>query len=385
MNSPFIRVQHDWYKTKSGEKFWVNVITEDGSVYGSATVLGDQILSTPEAMRCAEVGGDGGLRSLKVSYKTTHSALEWTVLSPSRRLRNMENRRMHFVDVSSDGSLRIQSHDDGYVGVFREKEQRAIRELTGAHAGTVYVSKFFPSGKVALTAGMDTKIRIWDLVNFDDEQDKECAATLCKQHTQAILSVDILGKGRRIASGSRDGTAIVWDIPTQKSAVRLEPDAGAVNWVSWLSSNPNSHSDSAIIALSCESQSVCLFDVNGGKKKIVSMRTDDAANVCTGLDDHLLAVGTHSGQVLTWDLRHLDSPISTFRASKGPVTAVSPCSDQKLAVATHDAVSVHSPTASPSTFATLLSCSQYPTYTVSTHQNVIYTGGLDGVLYVFVY
>ena len=60
-------------------------------------------------------------------------------------------------------------------------------------------------------------------------------------HTAPILSIDVVPKGRLLASGSMDGTARLWDLPTQKqvSVLTDNADKEAVSRVAFSPTNPH--------------------------------------------------------------------------------------------------------------------------------------------------
>jgi proteasomal ATPase-associated factor 1 len=65
--------------------------------------------------------------------------------------------------------------------------------------------KWFPSGSVVLTAAMDATIRIFSAENGINPR------TL-KGHKRAVTSLDILGVGKNVVSGSKDGSIKLWDV-----------------------------------------------------------------------------------------------------------------------------------------------------------------------------
>ncbi|MGH0179331.1 UNVERIFIED_CONTAM: hypothetical protein FKN15_001715, partial [Acipenser sinensis] len=79
------------------------------------------------------------------------------------------------------------------------------RELTG-HVYDVNCCRFFPSGMVVLSGGMDTLVKVWSAENGS------CPVTF-KGHKagRCILDTAVVERGRNVLSCSRDGTARLWD------------------------------------------------------------------------------------------------------------------------------------------------------------------------------
>ncbi|KAL4696620.1 hypothetical protein H8959_002318, partial [Pygathrix nigripes] len=77
------------------------------------------------------------------------------------------------------------------------------RVLEG-HVFDVNCCRFFPSGLVVLSGGMDAQLKIWSA------EDASCVVTF-KGHKGGILDTAIVDRGRNVVSGSRDGTARLWD------------------------------------------------------------------------------------------------------------------------------------------------------------------------------
>lgn len=69
------------------------------------------------------------------------------------------------------------------------------RELSG-HLGEATTARWFPSGVVALTGGIDMQLRVWSA------ETGQCAAVL-RGHTAALTDTAIVLRGRNIVSTAR--------------------------------------------------------------------------------------------------------------------------------------------------------------------------------------
>eukprot|EP00028_Trichosphaerium_sp_Am-I-7-wt_P003137 CAMPEP_0168517172 /NCGR_PEP_ID=MMETSP0405-20121227/5870_1 /TAXON_ID=498012 /ORGANISM="Trichosphaerium sp, Strain Am-I-7 wt" /LENGTH=117 /DNA_ID=CAMNT_0008537085 /DNA_START=158 /DNA_END=508 /DNA_ORIENTATION=- len=64
--------------------------------------------------------------------------------------------------ASNDGNLVITAHDDATLQAWEFKGQQPLPYGTmKGHVGDVYTCQLFPSGKVVLSSGADTQIKIW--------------------------------------------------------------------------------------------------------------------------------------------------------------------------------------------------------------------------------
>lgn len=98
--------------------------------------------------------------------------------------------------------------------------------IVAAHHMGVLAARFFPSGQVVLTAGADTRTRLWSL---EDGEPFEACDPLQGRHTTGVQCLAFIGRGRAVVTGARDGTVCIWDVPTQSCTTALLPvaDAGA--------------------------------------------------------------------------------------------------------------------------------------------------------------
>lgn len=226
--------------------------------------------------------------------------------APSREYIYGHKKPLEYLSVSGD--IRGQVHDSGLVGVWSNElssnEKRSVSppfaNFSHIHAGDVYFLNFFPSGKVALTGGADSTLRIWDLVDFDEDI-KESDAMLGGTHTLGVLSADFVDRGKNIVSSSRDGSIAIWDVPTQKCTRVLDRCMSEINCVNVLKHKniDNTH----LVIASSEKGEMYIYDIRT-KIKIFKMKTQDAIH-STQANNELIVCGTASGSIHSWDLRAL--------------------------------------------------------------------------------
>lgn len=231
---------------------------------------------------------------LKGATTFSHAAL-----SPFNSFRPLEGS---ILTSDSINGLALFAGENGQLSVYSELQglnPHRMRTLTG-HVGDINAAKFFPSGKVVLSGGADIALRIWDL------ETGLCAAQL-KGHTRGVLDCDFIERGRNVVSASRDGTALLHDVPTQTIIAR------------WTDSSANPQFPSPFN---------CIQVIPSHNGTAASVPLDQRE---VGTEDKLIAVGAENGQVMVFDVRTRNSVVSV-RCS-GAVNAVSATSSGMVTVA----------------------------------------------------
>lgn len=121
--------------------------------------------------------------------------------------------KINCVAVSAAHAVAVTGDSNGTVSSFSldHENLRLVRrlKLTDAHMSDVTAVQIFPSGAVALSAGLDYTIKIWSLV--DGSNPRTMRGAQKKRITAAAL---IGAHGRNFVSTSLDGSACVWECGT---------------------------------------------------------------------------------------------------------------------------------------------------------------------------
>ena len=193
------------------------------------------------------------------------------------------------------------------------------------HVDDVRDIMFFPSGLVVASCGADMSVQIWSAVSG------RCAARL-SGHTRTVLAVRALGRGRRVATASADGTVRLWLLETQKQLAcwRCAPpehtDDVAPEAIAVLGAGDTPESDSprAAVVAACWDGQARLFDLRAPHEAAPAAQWDvfgssssgghltAVCSVPTGECDeqHLLAFGSADGRVGLCDVRQLARPLA---------------------------------------------------------------------------
>jgi WD40 repeat protein len=125
---------------------------------------------------------------------------------PLAVLRTRTSRDILNIAFSPEGERLVIGGADHTVKVWVPRTGREVQSLTG-HSGEVCTATFSPDpeGRWIASAGEDSTLKVWDsrtgalLRNF-------------RGHTGLVTWVAFTPDGRRLVSGSRDGTVRVWDL-----------------------------------------------------------------------------------------------------------------------------------------------------------------------------
>jgi len=197
-----------------------------------------------------------------------------------------------------------------------------MRTLKG-HISDINTARFFPSGTVVLSGGSDMLLKIWTLM-----QDCMCVAEF-KGHKRGILSSDFVDRGRNIVSSSRDGTAILWDVPSQTNIYSWGDGYDAINEcrITPHTSAPSEakdardvNTDGKLLLLASEAKKVQGYDLRQ-RSQIFSCNTTSAVNSIVGFPQmEYLISGEQDGTATCWDKRNLQTPYKQINLEHSPIT-----------------------------------------------------------------
>lgn len=121
--------------------------------------------------------------------------------------------------TSADGTARSWDLD--------QRKSGAVSRVFPGHEGGVRSVAVAGDGQWAITGGADRVARVWDWQSLplggtaDAETPTGSASKVGRAHTAQVLSVAVDPFGRRMITGSADGTARIWDLrqPTRLAAL----------------------------------------------------------------------------------------------------------------------------------------------------------------------
>ena len=186
------------------------------------------------------------------------------------------------------------------------------RQLFG-HTDPVPSVAWSADGRLA-SGSQDGSVIIWDLKTGQPAQ------TL-KGHTYGVTSVAWSADGR-LASGSEDDSVIVWDLQTGQPAQILKGHTKWVTSVGW--------SVDGRLASGSYDGTVIIWDLQTGQPaQILKGHTNWVTSVAWSADGRL-ASGSYDGTVITWDLQ-AGQPAQVLKGHSFTVTSVAWSADGRLA------------------------------------------------------
>jgi WD40 repeat protein/tetratricopeptide (TPR) repeat protein len=155
-------------------------------------------------------------------------------------------------------------------------------------------------------------------------------ADLSSGHTQAINSVAFSTTGRRVATGSEDGTTRVWDAVSGLSLMTLTGQPGAVYAVAF---SP----DGRWLATGGKSKIIDVWDAYSGKQvRCLSGHAGSIKSLAFNRDNKLVS-GSYDGTAKLWDVASSQARPLTFSGHTDAVMAVAFSPDGKyVATASKD-------------------------------------------------
>jgi WD40 repeat protein len=167
-----------------------------------------------------------------------------------------------------------------------EHGRMSNRVDTFSHASTIYRMAFSPDSRKLATGSSDTTAKLWDV------ETGRLEATL--KHDGRVVALAFSRDSRTLATGSDDTTAKLWDV--NSGQLRAELSHKGTVWS--IDFSP----DGKLIATAADNDhSVKVWDVATGK--LLNELKDARYPAAFSPDGRTLATGGQKGAVLLWDVQ----------------------------------------------------------------------------------
>ena len=181
-------------------------------------------------------------------------------------------------------------------------------QIFGGHSNEVTSVAWSPDGHHILTGSKDGTARIWDATTGDN--------TLTLTTNSVIEAVAWSPDGHHILTASEDGAACIWDAATGDSTLTLT-DTSWVRAVAW---SPDGHH---ILTASMDG-TVRIWDATTGDNTLTLTRTDWVTAVAWSPDGHHILTASMDRTARIWDATTGDNTLTLTRTDWVTAVAWSP-------------------------------------------------------------
>ena len=164
-------------------------------------------------------------------------------------------------------------------------------KLSDTISGTSTIISFSPSNSTLVSTGADNLTKVWDVR-------AKTPSSILSGYQEPMISLAFKPDGKILASGSRDGTIVLWDM------VYLEqigsPLVGHAGWVETLAFTPTEN----ILISGGGDQKIILWDVNL-RRQIglpLSAHRGDIKQIDISPDGNILASGGEDSKIILWNI-----------------------------------------------------------------------------------
>ena len=210
--------------------------------------------------------------------------------------------------TSSDGTLALTAGFDDQIIVWDVATREPVHRLVGHEAG-VNAAVFVPPGEQrAVSVGDDATVRLWDLRE---------GAELGRWggHEKKVVSVAVSSDGRLAASASWDRTVRLWEVPSGKLLRVLEGHENNVNAVAFMPG------DEALLSAGYDGAIwYWPLDETASPSRLASVGFP-INDLAVSADGKRFVTGSADGLLRLWDLETREE-IKTFEGHEGAVLAV---------------------------------------------------------------
>ncbi|KAI6178924.1 WD domain, G-beta repeat protein [Aphelenchoides besseyi] len=303
-NETIIVVQHNWHEvtnSENDETFFISY-RRPGE---KSTFFDVKLNKKDKTFQSADVECEKlPYRALKVRFPKL-DGLSKTFISPFAEYDQIHKGPVNSIDTNKSGNLVVTSDlNSSTLTVWNSSSGEVLREMAD-HVLDVNCARFFPSGLVILSAGMDMSIRIWSV-------ERGQSVRVLKGHTAPILDIEFIGNGAEVLSSAKDKTIKRWNCGSSECVTTIQVPRGNVN------SLRLNEDESLLLGGSDEN---CLFIWDTQTKQLIA--EVNVHEPCTSITtrDHVVYVGGSNGTISVVDLRQ-KSLIRTIKVNRGRVHKV---------------------------------------------------------------
>ncbi|CAH0592645.1 unnamed protein product [Chrysodeixis includens] len=233
----------------------------------------------------------------------------------------------------SNHSLAVSSCEEDKLLVWDSRTSEVSLDLKG-HGGSIYRSRFFPSGIVVLSAGADGSCRIWSA-------ESGINPVTLKGHAMAVTDICMIEKGRNVVSVSKDGSAKLWDVGESNCLANIVEGHGQINCCAITTTSDVAEVDNErevgtndkLLVVGCESGLVVGAHV-ARRGQTFAKQLDSACNSIIVMEESVV-VGCSDGKITQLNLQN-GSVMNEWHESASPVQSMAVLSNHTYIVGRQD-------------------------------------------------
>jgi WD40 repeat protein len=245
------------------------------------------------AVRAVAVSSDG-MRALSAGYD--FYAILWDIRTGKEMKRLEHPSEVLDVAMSPDGLFALtgtkgRPGTNGAIRVWNLSARKpAFKLLESAHVGAVHALALFPDGR-ALSGGHDGRVVLWNLNAGLRLQTLGQQQGFIHAHALAFFP-----RGGRGASGGKDRLVHIWNLAQGRETATWEGHRAAITSLCV-------SADGQRIATGSLDGTVILWDATSGSpiRSFSMPEGDRGASVAIHADGNVIAAGNASGQLILWD------------------------------------------------------------------------------------
>jgi WD40 repeat protein/serine/threonine protein kinase len=219
--------------------------------------------------------------------------------------------------------------DRGFEWYYWQRQLHLARATLWGHLSEVLAAAFSPDSRRAATGGQDGTVKIWDtssgreLLSLNGKPVTGIEPIRVFGHNKgisqvfgkAILSVAFPPDGRRVAAGSVDSSARIWDAITGQDLLTLKGHLGPVRSIAF-------SRDGLRIITGSDDRTARIWDAATGQLlRALKGHTDEVLSVAFSPDGGRIATGSADGTARIWEASS-GKPILTFTGHSNWVSGV---------------------------------------------------------------
>ena len=251
---------------------------------------------------------------------------------PAIRLAGRQGKVMS-IAISPSGELLAAGGDDGRIALWNLPARRSQGAMLQGHRGIVSSLSFSHDGRLLASGGVDHRVVVWDLKTRKPRGQPLAA------HRDEVVSV-AFGRNHALATGGKDQTLLLWDLSDGSRAPpaprQLDGHRGAITRVAF-------SRDGKLVATSSRDGTAILWDVSKRMRfgDVLAGHAGPLASVAFSPDGKLAAGGGRDDLLTIWDAKTKEPIHREVKAGQEWINALAFSPDgSKLATAGNDATVV---------------------------------------------